>query len=191
MARGHRIDSRRGTRWNSRPCRGCPYDRAQALEQRREPRSRRYAEFVNGIDMLQEHLQDHWLGDRMPANADELAAVREELRRQEHELHRLWSIVAVEGTISVAHTGVKALDAIGEISKCLGRDLRGRRADPPEDVTPRLTRREMWDEVDEAQATFIAAARRSLQDDGVRRVRRISRTNASPIRVEDTHDNPP
>ncbi|MFJ8073784.1 hypothetical protein ACIQ7Q_07550 [Streptomyces sp. NPDC096176] len=163
--------------------------RAQGLEQRREPRSHHYAEFVNGIDVLLEYLHDHWLGTRMPADADELAEVREEVRRQERELHRTWSRVAVEGTISVVNAGVEALDAIGEITKCLGSDLRGRRADPPEDVTPRLTRRELWDAVDNAHATFITAARRSLQDDGVRRVRRTV-PNASPIRAEDTHDDP-
>ena len=154
--------------------------KAQALEQRREPRSRHYAEFVNGIDVLQEYLHDHWLGTRMPADADELASVREEVRRQERELHRIWSRVAVEGTVSVANAGADALNAIGEITKCLGRDLRGRRADPPEDVTPRLTRRQLWEAVDEEQATFITAARRSLQDDGVRRIRRTPQTERQP-----------
>lgn len=146
--------------------------KAQALEQRREPRSRHYAEFVNGIDVLQEYLHDHWLGTRMPADADELQAVCEEVRHQERDLHRIWSRVAVEGTASVANAGADSLNAIGEITKCLGRDLRGRRANPPEDVTPRLTRRELWDVVNEEQDTFITAARRGLQDDGVRRIRR-------------------
>ncbi|MGW7410302.1 hypothetical protein ACWGI9_42675 [Streptomyces sp. NPDC054833] len=146
--------------------------KAQALEQRREPRSRHYAEFVNGIDTLLDYLNDHWLGNRMPADADELAAVREEVRRQERELHRVWSRVAVEGTSSVASSGTDALDAVGEITTSLGRDLRGRRADPPETVTPRLDRRRLWETLDASQGTFITAARRSLQDDGVRRVRR-------------------
>ncbi|MFV0128629.1 hypothetical protein ACLGI4_13070 [Streptomyces sp. HMX112] len=150
--------------------------KAQALEQRREPRSRHYAEFVNGIDVLLEYLHDHWLGTRMPADVDELAAVHEEVRRQERDLHRVWSRVAVEGTVSVANAGADALNAMGEITKCLGRDLRGRRADPPEDVTPRLTRRQLWGTVDEEQAAFITAARRSLQDDGVRRIRRPLQT---------------
>ncbi|MEU3501285.1 hypothetical protein ABZ726_11075 [Streptomyces hundungensis] len=153
--------------------------KAQALEQRREPRSRHYAEFVNGIDELLDYLQDHWLGDRMPADADELATVRDEARRQIRELHRIWSRVAVEGTSSVANAGADALEALGEIATCLGRDLRGRRANPPEEVTQRGARRRLWEAVDEAQDAFIIAARRSLQDDGVPRVRRTPRSERS------------
>ncbi|MFH8293031.1 hypothetical protein [Streptomyces sp. NPDC018059] len=146
--------------------------KAQALEQRREPRSRHYAEFVNGIDVLLDYLQDHWLGDRMPADAEELGRVREEVRRQIRELHRIWSRVAIEGTSSVANAGAEALEALGDIASCLGRDLRGRRASPPEEVTQRGTRRQFWEALDEAQDAFIVAARRSLQDCGVRRTRR-------------------
>jgi len=65
-----------------------------------------------------------------------------------------------------------ALDAVDEINTSLRRDVRGRHPDPPETVTPRLDRRRLWETLDEAQGTFITAARRSLQDDGVRRVRR-------------------
>ncbi|MFE4856095.1 hypothetical protein [Streptomyces sp. NPDC056670] len=154
--------------------------KAQALEQRREPRSRHYAEFVNGIDTLLDYLSDHWLDDRMPADVDELAAVREEVRRQERELHRIWSRVAVEGTSGVASAGQDALDVTGEMTTSLGRDLRGRRADPPETVTPRLARRRLWEALDESQGVFIAAARRSLQDDGVRSVRRSLRPERQP-----------
>ncbi|ANP51083.1 hypothetical protein J2Z21_009663 [Streptomyces griseochromogenes] len=35
--------------------------RAQLLEQRREPRSQHYAEFVSAVDVLLDYLEDHWI----------------------------------------------------------------------------------------------------------------------------------
>ncbi|GGX29078.1 hypothetical protein [Streptomyces chryseus] len=144
--------------------------KAQALEQRREPRSRHYADFVYGIEVLLDYLHDHWLGSRLGSDADEMESVLAEVRRQERELHGLWSRVAIEGTSAVANAGIEALNAVGQVSTCLSQDLTGRRADPQEDVTSRRERRQLWEAVTDCQDTFIVTARRGLQDDGTRRI---------------------
>ncbi|WP_331745589.1 hypothetical protein [Streptomyces globisporus] len=146
--------------------------KAQALEQRREPRSQHYADFVNGIDVLAEYLSDHWLGTHMSPDVDVLATNLEEVLRQERMLHRNWSRVAIEGTEAVANSGLEVLETVSQISGSLRVDLRGRRADPPEDVTPRRTRQNFWRAMNDAQESFISVARRSLQDDGTRKPRR-------------------